>query len=130
LDLVGHLSTSSILPSNMEPLMHHAGLAFLLASLCFPLQANAQTITSDQVTATLGKAMGIASACSRPTAPVELELEHYIKIVGAGPMEAGRLRDELMSSAALWRHYFNDCRRADTLVSDLVSTVHKRISTK
>ena len=96
------------------------GIALLLAA-----PADAQRYTSDQIAGSLGVAMAVASMCNRPTAPIEAELERYIKQVGAGPLEANRLRQAMMDGGVEYRRVVTtpNCATADQGIADTIARV-------
>jgi hypothetical protein len=67
----------------------------------------------------------IATSCGRPTAPIEKALERYITRVGAGPLEAQHLRQEMLSAARFDRTIGMrvDCVKADGMTNDLIQGV-------
>ena len=88
-------------------------------------------VSADGVAATLGPAMALASMCARPTAPIELELEHYLQKVGAGPLETNRVRQAMIRAAARYHaaavfrleHMGVTCSIADREIADTIANV-------
>jgi hypothetical protein len=87
--------------------------------------------SADGVADALGSEMAFASVCARPTAPIEAELEHYLERVGAGPLEANRVRQAMVRaatkyhSAAVYRleHMGVTCSIADREIADTIANV-------
>jgi hypothetical protein len=87
--------------------------------------------SADAVADALGSEMAFASVCARPTAPLEAELEHYLEKVGAGPLEANRVRQAMIRAAAKYHaaavfrleHTHVTCSIADREIADTIANV-------
>jgi hypothetical protein len=100
-------------------------VAFALAAL-LAAPSFAQQGSSDGIAGSLGAAMAVAAMCGRSTAPVEAELERYIKKVGAGPLEADRLRKVMLRDGDYYRRVVGgsfDCRKADEGIAGTIANV-------
>jgi hypothetical protein len=89
-------------------------------------------VSADAVADALGSEMAFASVCARPTVPIEAELEHYLERVGAGPLEANRVRQAMIRAAARYHaaavfrleHMGATCSIADREIADTITNVH------
>ena len=71
----------------------------------------------------LGMAYNLATSCGRPTAPIEAALERYITRIGAGPLQAQHLRQEMLQQVD-WQRTLGmgkDCTGVDKSIDALIT---------
>jgi hypothetical protein len=103
----------------------YRNIAFGLTALT-AVPGFAQHSAPDGIAGSLGAVMAMASMCGRPTAPIESELERFLKKIGAGPLEADRLRQQMMNGAAGYRRIMTgsvDCQTVDKRIAENIASV-------
>jgi hypothetical protein len=93
--------------------------------IILPRYAFPQASEAEYIAGSFGMAHYDASVCGRPTAPIETMLDRYLIKIGAGPMEAARLRGKMISTQEIMRGVGHrvDCARVDQLIAEILQNI-------